>query len=243
MLFSITSFTVLAISGTPLHFKASKEKFIKLSKLREVPRNELHTQRLKSHAQKLTTESNKILCLKCFALDSKLLFYKTALKPIWTYGIPLYGTASNSNIEILQRFKNKVLRVLVNAPRYVPNWLIHRDLNVPTVREVITRVCAHYCGRLQIHPSHLQNILTEDEEETRRLKRFKPPDLRTRFTYTTLIPCYCPVLTLVIAQLKVPTSVSCFLSIDSIRWNISLHALIVSSPGHIHTMDLLPSFG
>ena len=141
----------------------------------------------------------------------KILLYKAILKPVWTYGIPLYGTASDSNIEILQRFQNTVLRVLVNAPRYVSNCLIHRDLNIPTVREVITRVCAHYCGRLQIHPSHLQNILIEDEEETRRLKRFKPSDMTTRFTYTTLIPCYCPVLALDCAQFKVPTSVSCFI--------------------------------
>jgi len=40
------------------------------------------------------------------SLENKLLIYKTILKPIWTYGIPLWGTASNSNIEILQRFQN-----------------------------------------------------------------------------------------------------------------------------------------
>jgi vesicle coat complex subunit len=33
---------------------------------------------------------------------------KTILTPIWTYGLPLWGTASNSNIEILQRNQNKV---------------------------------------------------------------------------------------------------------------------------------------
>jgi hypothetical protein len=41
-----------------------------------------------------------------------------------------------------------VLRVLVNAPWYVPNWLLHRDLNIPSVRDVITRLSARYCGRL-----------------------------------------------------------------------------------------------
>ena len=45
------------------------------------------------------------------SLDIQLLLYKATLKPIWTYGIPLWGTASNSNIEILKRFQNKVLRV------------------------------------------------------------------------------------------------------------------------------------
>ena len=47
---------------------------------------------------------------------------------------PLWGTASNSNIEILQRFQNKVLRSIVNAPWYVPNTLLHTDLQRPTVR-------------------------------------------------------------------------------------------------------------
>jgi hypothetical protein len=83
---------------------------------------------------------------------------------------------------VLQRFENTVLRVLANAPRYVPNWLIHRDLNIPTVREVITTLSVHYCGRLQTHPNHPANILIEDDEETRRLKRFEPSELTTRLT-------------------------------------------------------------
>jgi len=29
------------------------------------------------------------------SLENNLLIYKTILKPIWTYGIPLWGTASN----------------------------------------------------------------------------------------------------------------------------------------------------
>jgi hypothetical protein len=51
----------------------------------------------------------------------------TILKPIW-------GTASTSNIEILERFQSKVLRIIVFAPRYVPNSLIRRDLSCRTVR-------------------------------------------------------------------------------------------------------------
>jgi hypothetical protein len=69
------------------------------------------------------------------SLGNKLLIYKTILKPIWTYGIPVWGTGSNSNIEILQRFQNKVLRSIINAPRYVPNTLLHTDLQIPTVKE------------------------------------------------------------------------------------------------------------
>jgi hypothetical protein len=53
--------------------------------------------------------------------SNKLLIYKTILKPIWTYRIQLWGTASTSNIEILKRFQSKALRMTVDAPSYVPN--------------------------------------------------------------------------------------------------------------------------
>jgi hypothetical protein len=36
--------------------------------------------------------------------NNKLFIYKAILKPIWTYGIQIWGTTSNSNIEILERF-------------------------------------------------------------------------------------------------------------------------------------------
>lgn len=35
-------------------------------------------------------------------VENKLLFYKTIIKPIWSYRIQLWGTAANPNIEILQ---------------------------------------------------------------------------------------------------------------------------------------------
>jgi hypothetical protein len=66
---------------------------------------------------------------------NKLPIYKAILKPIWTYGIQLWGTTSNSNIEILECFQSKVLRLTVNAPWYVPNSIIRKDLRIPTVKE------------------------------------------------------------------------------------------------------------
>jgi len=41
------------------------------------------------------------------------------LKPIWAYGVQLWGAASNSNIEILQRFQ-----IIVN----VSNDALHRTI-------------------------------------------------------------------------------------------------------------------
>jgi hypothetical protein len=59
--------------------------------------------------------------------SNKLLLYNTILKPIWSYGIQLWGTASTSNINILGRFQSKALHMIVDAPWHVPNTLIRRD--------------------------------------------------------------------------------------------------------------------
>jgi hypothetical protein len=48
----------------------------------------------------------------------------------------LWGTASTSNIEILERFQSKALRMIVDAPWYVPNTVIRRDLQTPTVKRI-----------------------------------------------------------------------------------------------------------
>jgi hypothetical protein len=106
---------------------------------------------------------------------NKLPLYKTILKPIWTYGKQLWGTASTSNIEILERFQSKVLRFVVDAPWYVPNSLFRRDLSCPTVR----LDSSHYGDRHLTHPNHLAvNLRLPDN---RRLGLFLPTDLPDRF--------------------------------------------------------------
>jgi hypothetical protein len=67
------------------------------------------------------------------SIESKLLLYKAVLKPIWTYGIQQWGTAYNSNIEILQRFQSKTVRSILSSPLYINNHRIHEDLQMNTV--------------------------------------------------------------------------------------------------------------
>jgi hypothetical protein len=110
-----------------------------------------------------------------------LLIYKTTLKPIWTYGIPLWGTASNSHIDIFQRYQSKVLRATVNAPWYIYNKVLHADLKVPIIREEITKFSVKYRDKITTHTNEIASTLLE-EEELRRLKKFKPTVLTTRFT-------------------------------------------------------------
>jgi hypothetical protein len=115
------------------------------------------------------------------SIENRLLIYKTILKPIWTCGITLWGTASISNIEILQSYQNKVLRATVNAPWYISNKVLHTDFKVPTIREEITQFGVKCRDKITSHPNELASTLLE-EEEHRRLKRLIPTDLTTRFS-------------------------------------------------------------
>jgi hypothetical protein len=112
--------------------------------------------------------------------NNKLLIYKAILKPIWTYGIQLWGTTSNSNIEILERFQSKVLRLIVDAPWYVSNSIIRNDLRIPTVKEEISRFSSHYDVRISVHPTELIALLIETPIH-RRLRRYWPHDLLVTF--------------------------------------------------------------
>jgi hypothetical protein len=111
--------------------------------------------------------------------NNKLLLYKAILKPIWTNGIQLWRTASTSNIENLERFQLKTLHMIVDAPWYVSNTVIRRDLQIPTVKEEIQRYSSQYSARLSAHPNDLITNLME-LPENRRLRRHLPNDLPTR---------------------------------------------------------------
>jgi hypothetical protein len=52
---------------------------------------------------------------------------------VWTYDIQLWGCTKPSNIAIIHRFQNKVLRNIVDAPWYVRNADLHRDLHMEMV--------------------------------------------------------------------------------------------------------------
>ena len=109
-------------------------------------------------------------------IQNKITLYKALIKPVWTYGIQLWGTASNSNIEILQRFQSKTLRFLLNAPWYVTNETIHRDLKIPTVKDEIHKSRSRYNTRINNHHNPLVIQLLDTTDQIRRLKRKYPLD-------------------------------------------------------------------
>jgi hypothetical protein len=114
------------------------------------------------------------------SVDNKLLIYKAILKPVWLYGCQLWGTASIPNIERTERFKSEVLRIIVNASCFVPNWVIQQDLQIPYVTEEIKIFSEKYHLRLSAHPKQLGTDLLKSHC-VKRLKGFNPSVLINRF--------------------------------------------------------------
>jgi hypothetical protein len=67
--------------------------------------------------------------------------------------------------------------MIANAPWYVRNILLHEDLNVPLVKEVIKQRSTRYHNKIEGHVNVLIKPLLQPHNE-RRLKRNWVADLR-----------------------------------------------------------------
>jgi len=110
------------------------------------------------------------------SIGNKILLYKSLITPIWTYGIQLYGCACKSNIAIIKRCQYKILQEIVDASWYVINAMIHEDLGIPTMQEVIHARSVQHRTKLHIRPNPLLHNIPRDNV-VRRMKRRWPADM------------------------------------------------------------------
>ena len=96
----------------------------------------------------------------------------------WTAGESLGQTYLT---QMSLRLQNKILRMATNAPWYVPNHVLHSDLQMPTIREEISRLSSNYKAKIEVHPNKLTTSLFE-KQGPGRLRRYSPAELSTRFT-------------------------------------------------------------
>lgn len=113
-------------------------------------------------------------------LSNKLLLYKLYLKPIWTYGCQIYGSAKRSNLSRLQVAQSKVLRIITKSPWYVRNDTIHNDLKIPYIHDELRRFYKRFHRKLGRHKNTLiSHMFTHQlpDNPPRRLKRAWNRDL------------------------------------------------------------------
>lgn len=124
-------------------------------------------QSLNSRAKSLfsITRHNSGLSLK-----SKIKIYVHLLRPVWLYGLEIFGTAKNSNLKIIQAFQSRFLRTITGAPAYVTNETLHKDLQIPYVNDMAKEQYQRFWQKLRDHSNPL----------IRRLGSIHLPDVRVR---------------------------------------------------------------
>jgi hypothetical protein len=141
--------------------------------LERAHRQEKETNRLQKHKRSTGWKEKK----SHLSTENKLLIYKAVIKPIWSYGIELWGCASKSNTVIMHRSKSKILTAIANALRYVTNHTVHTDFNIPYVSDVIHEIINKQHNKLEAHPNPLLQPVLQ-LINTRRKKRCRPLDLQ-----------------------------------------------------------------
>jgi len=128
-----------------------------------------HITRKRKQIDLKTKEINWLIGKKSHLSIKNLLIYKAVIKPIWSYGIELWGCATKSNLVIIQRSQSKILRAIANVPWYVTNHKLHTYFNIPYVSDVIhERINKHHI-KLEAHPNPLLEPLLQPVNN-RRLK-------------------------------------------------------------------------
>lgn len=117
-----------------------------------------------AHLAKEVTTSRKTCKIKMasrethtliYHLKVKLFYSRLFLKPLWTYGIQLWVSASISNLNIVHRFQSKILQLMLSAPWYVRNDVIHNDNKSQTIVEEVKSYSFKFLQKLENHVDHL----------------------------------------------------------------------------------------
>jgi len=103
------------------------------------------------------------------SIHNKLMLYKQILKPVWTYGIQLWGNTKQSNTDIIQRFQNNVLRNIVDESWHIRNADLHRDLQMEMVTNDIGKFAKKHEERRRHHVNVEAIQLFDNSELVRRL--------------------------------------------------------------------------
>jgi uncharacterized protein YeeX (DUF496 family) len=123
--------------------------------------------------KKMANETQRNQILSCLSTINSHYTSKLYVQ----FGVMISSSGAAS---VIQRYQNKVLKCIVNAPWYVRNIDLHRDLGIETVTDIIAKFATSHEKRLQDHINIEASRLLNVNYITRRLKRKKPFELVIR---------------------------------------------------------------
>lgn len=74
------------------------------------------------------------------SIQNKLLLYTTAIRPILTYGAPVWNIISNKQRKRLQVFQNSILRSVLSAPPGTRIEHLHRQTHIDMIGDYIDKI-------------------------------------------------------------------------------------------------------
>ncbi|GFY21596.1 RNA-directed DNA polymerase from mobile element jockey [Trichonephila clavipes] len=113
---------------------------------------------------------------------NKVLLYTAVLRPIISYGCPVWGYAAKSNIKILEVAQNSIIRTITKAHRYTRNSNIYKALKLHPFKNYIQILAKKFFANLHnINNTNLMNLENytpqDDHKRPRRilLDSYNPP--------------------------------------------------------------------
>jgi len=79
---------------------------------------------------------------------NKLLIYKLAIRPIFTYGCPAFESMAKTHLQKLQVLQNKFLRIVLNKTRYERITDLHSEAKIPSIEDYVGKLQANFNSRL-----------------------------------------------------------------------------------------------
>jgi hypothetical protein len=103
----------------------------------------------------------------------KRLIYTLYIKPIWQYACSIWNSASHTHIHKIQVLQNRILRMALNAPWYIRNTTIHKDIQLPFVIETLHKSYSRHHSSLTDHPNPIIRHIPQNMPPPRHLRRLK----------------------------------------------------------------------
>nr|WP_253308721.1 reverse transcriptase family protein [Rickettsia endosymbiont of Ceutorhynchus assimilis] len=90
---------------------------------------------------------------------NKLLIYKQVIRPMFTYGAPVWNIISTTQRNRLQRFQNRILRGVLSESRYARIRDMHAEASIPYISDYLDEVSEKFY-RHQVQGSPLTRRMT-----------------------------------------------------------------------------------
>lgn len=81
---------------------------------------------------------------------NKMLLFKTALRPIYTYACPVLTTIASCHLKKLQIVQNKILKMIKNLPWHTRTVDLHEMTAVELVTDFMTRLEENFQSSLDV---------------------------------------------------------------------------------------------